>query len=145
MEQLSAAILTAPTPEANGSVSRNGCSIPLHGRVRVEGKFLARGSQCLRVHGVTYGPFAPNAASEPFPAPAQVADDFTLMREFGFNAIRTYHLPPEWLLHLATEQGVNVFVDVPWRKHLCFLDGQEAQREAREHVRQAVRRGAGHP
>src|SRR5262249_22898900 len=29
-------------------------------RLRVEGKYFARGSECVRIKGVTYGPFAPN-------------------------------------------------------------------------------------
>src|SRR5262249_62321311 len=45
--------------------------IELIGRVRpvVDGKFLTRGGQRLRVRGVTYGPFAPTADGEPFPQP----------------------------------------------------------------------------
>jgi len=36
-------------------------------RVRVDGKFLVRGNQRLRIQGVTYGPFPPNEDAEPFP------------------------------------------------------------------------------
>src|SRR5947209_970872 len=45
-------------------------------RPRVDGKFLARGGCRFRVHGVTYGPFVPNAAGEPFPELDRVRDDF---------------------------------------------------------------------
>src|SRR2546430_13363039 len=76
------------------------------GRVRVDGKFFAHGSRRLRFHGVTYGPFAPNQHDEPFPTPRQVRDDFQRMRDAGLNAIRTYHLPPQWLLQLANELGM---------------------------------------
>jgi GT2 family glycosyltransferase len=41
--------------------------------------------------------------------------------------------------------GVGVFVDVPWPKHLCFLDSKRAQDEARLRVKLAAKRGAGHP
>jgi GT2 family glycosyltransferase len=67
------------------------------------------------------------------------------MQAAGINAIRTYHLPPEWLLAQADEQGMAVFVDVPWRKHLCFLDDADARQEARRNVRQAAKRGRDHP
>src|SRR5262249_13523248 len=121
----------------------------LRGRVHLDGKFLACGGRRLRVRGVTYGPFAPNAVDgseeEPFPAPGAVANDLALMRAAGINAIRTYHVPPEWLLHVADEQEVAVFVDVPWAKHLCFLDSARAQKAARQAVRSAAERGRHHP
>src|SRR5262245_34672552 len=104
---------------------------PARHRARVDGKFFARGGRRLRVQGVTYGPFAPAADGEPFPPPARAAEDFALMAAAGINAIRTYHPPPEWLLRLADECDVAVFVDVPWPKHLCFLDSRAAQEEAR--------------
>jgi GT2 family glycosyltransferase len=117
----------------------------LEGRVRTDGKLLRRGGQRLRVQGVTYGPFAPNAAGEPFPDAARAHDDFARMRAAGVNAVRTYHLPPEWFLSLADQEGLSVFLDVPWAKHLCFLDSPQAQAEARQAVRRAAGRGRGHP
>jgi GT2 family glycosyltransferase len=114
------------------------------GRVRAEGKLLARGRQRLRVRGVTYGPFAANADGQPFPAPERVHADFAHMRAGGLNAVRTYHVPPDWLLREAAGQGLDVLVDVPWPKHLCFLDSRRAQEEARRCVRQAAKRGAEH-
>ncbi len=130
-------------PGRNGS----GASLPaaLSGRVRVDGKFFARQGQRLRIQGVTYGPFAPDADGQPFPCRAQVLKDFALMRQAGVNAFRTYHLPPEWLLDLADTQGLNVFVDVPWPKHLCFLESSAAQAHARRAVREAAVHGRHHP
>jgi GT2 family glycosyltransferase len=113
-------------------------------RLRVDGKFFARGGRRLRIQGVTYGPFAPNAAGEPFPSPARIREDFDRMRAIGLNAVRCYHLPPEWLLDLADEEGMGVFVDVPWPKHLCFLEGRRVREEARELVRRAALRGRRH-
>jgi GT2 family glycosyltransferase len=115
------------------------------GRPRVDGKFFSRGGQRMRIQGVTYGPFAPNAEGDQFPAPQRVRDDFAQMRKMGVNSIRTYHLPPEWFLDIADEEEMSVLIDVPWRKHLCFLDSQEAQREARQFVQQAAERGREHP
>src|SRR5262245_15687821 len=121
------------TPEWVGAVARP--------RVRVDGKLLARGGRRLRVRGVTYGPFAPGAGGEPFPTPDRVREDLAQMQAVGINSVRTYHLPPEWFLRLADEQGLGVFIDVPWAKHLCFLDGGPARRGAREAVRRAAERG----
>jgi len=114
-------------------------------RLRVEGKYFARGSQCLRLKGVTYGPFAPDSGGAPFPLPERVGDDFALMQAIGINAIRTYHVPPEWLLDLADQQGIGVFVDVPWAKHLCFLESRSGSRDARAAITRAVRQGRNHP
>jgi GT2 family glycosyltransferase len=114
-------------------------------RVRVDGKYFARGPQRLRLQGVTYGPFAPNADGDAFPTQAQVCDDLQRMRDAGINALRTYHVPPQWLLEVADAFSMGVLVDVPWRKHLCFLDSADARREARQAVQRAALRGLGHP
>src|SRR5260370_38446817 len=63
------------------------------------------------------------------------------MTAAGINAIRTYHVPPDWLLELAEEQRLVVLIDVPWPKHLCFLDSAAAQREARAAVGRAAEVG----
>jgi GT2 family glycosyltransferase len=113
-------------------------------RLSVDGKFFAHGGRRIRLQGVTYGPFAPNLAGEPFPAPAMVQRDFDQMAAIGVSAIRTYHVPPTWLLDVADEHGMGIFVDVPWPKHLCFLDDRRIQREARDLVASAAQRGARH-
>jgi GT2 family glycosyltransferase len=133
------ALRPEPGAEANPSWAA------LQDRVRVDGKLFARGEQSLRVKGITYGPFTPNAEGEPFPTPGCVVEDFAHMRALGINAVRTYQLPPEWFLRSADEQGLAVFIDVPWAKHLCFLETGQAQREARQAVRRAAERGRHHP
>src|SRR5262245_33853501 len=114
------------------------------GRVRVRGKFLSRGGPSVRIRGVTYGPFPPQPTGERFPDPGQVARDFQSMRRLGFNAIRTYHVPPEWLFRQAEESQISILVDVPWPKHVCFLESKQIQSEARRLVRDAAERGLGH-
>jgi GT2 family glycosyltransferase len=114
------------------------------GRVRVEGKFFARGGERIRVRGVTYGPFEPGADGQPFPRRSTVLDDLARMRAAGINSIRTYRTPPAWMLDLAGEQGVSVLLDVPWPKHVCFLDSEEARASARRAVRNAAAHSCGH-
>ena len=114
-------------------------------RVRVDGKFFRLGHRKFHVKGITYGPFAPNANGEMFASPEQTTRDFKQIVELGANVIRVYYAPPPWLLNLASEYGLKVLVDVPWPKHLCFLDSERSQDEARETVRQAVRACGGHP
>ena len=110
-------------------------------RLSVDGKFFARGPQRVRLFGVTYGPFRPATADEPFPPAAVVREDFQKILALGANAIRTYHVPPEWLLELSTDR-MGMLVDVPWSKHLCFLDSAAHRREARDAVARAARRGS---
>jgi GT2 family glycosyltransferase len=113
------------------------------GRVRTDGKYFDRGGRRVRIQGVTYGPFAPDAAGDPFPGAARVRDDFARMLGAGINAVRTYHVPPPRLLDAAGELGLSVLVDVPWPKHVCFLDSSRAQAEARRAVRRAAECGRG--
>jgi O-antigen biosynthesis protein len=114
-------------------------------RVRVDGKFFRRGQERLRLHGVTYGPFAPNSGGESLPERPQVLADWQALQAAGFNSVRLYQLPPEWLLQLADELGLLLLLDVPWPKHLCFLDSAQLRHEAERLVQQAGKRGCGHP
>jgi GT2 family glycosyltransferase len=100
-----------------------------------------RNGERLRLHGVTYGPFALNTEGFPFPGDNQVHDDFLQMQAAGINSIRAYHLPPKSLLAKAEELDMSVFVDIPWPKHVCFLESEKAQKAARQAVRAAVERG----
>src|SRR5262245_61862509 len=78
----------------------------------IDGKFFARGSQRLRVQGVTYGPFTPQANGDPFPTADQVRADFARMRGIGINALRTYCPPPDWFWTQAQEEQMALLVDV---------------------------------
>lgn len=115
------------------------------GRIRVDGKLFVRRGQRLRIRGVTYGPFAPDQDAQPFPADGRLRSDFESMRAAGINAIRTYHVPPPRLLDAAAGHGISALIDVPWSKHLCFLDSRTAQAEARQAVRRAVEAGREFP
>jgi glycosyltransferase involved in cell wall biosynthesis len=118
---------------------------PSGGRASVDGKFFRLNGKKLFFKAVTYGPFAPDAQGETFGSQTQVAADFRLIQELGANGIRVYYPPPRWFLNLALEHGLKVLIDIPWPKHLCFLDSEEAQDAARETVRQAVVSAKGHP
>jgi GT2 family glycosyltransferase len=114
-------------------------------RVSVDGKFFRRGAEKLYLKGVAYGPFAPNAAGLPFASPEQTARDFALARELGANLLRIYHVPPRWFLDLAAQHSLLLLIDIPWNKHLCFLDSPADREGAREAVRRAVSGCAHHP
>src|ERR1700722_2172000 len=118
-------------------------SAPL--RPAASGKFFRVDGKKFFPKGVTYGPFAPNAAGEPFCERQQTARDFDLIARLGANLLRVYYAPPRWLLDLAHERGLKLLIDIPWSKHLCFLDSAPLQREACVAVRDAVKACARHP
>lgn len=111
----------------------------------MDGKFFRLGERKFYWKGVSYGPFAPNAAGEPFPSPEQTRCDFTRIHELGANLVRIYEVPPRWFLDLAEECGLKLLIDIPWNKHRCFLDSEKSRAEVREAVADAVRRGVAHP
>jgi glycosyltransferase involved in cell wall biosynthesis len=114
-------------------------------RVSVDGKFFRLGEKKFCVKGVSYGPFTPNAAGQLFASPEQTAADFAQIRELGANVIRIYQVPSKWFLDLAAGQNLKVLIDIPWNRHLCFLDSREYRTQAREAVRNAVQSCSRHP
>jgi glycosyltransferase involved in cell wall biosynthesis len=114
-------------------------------RPAVRGKFFRLGEAKLYAKGVTYGPFRPGADGQPFLARPETERDFELARRLGANVLRVYHVPPRWLLDLAQQYGLKLLIDVPWSKHLCFLDSSAFKGQARDAVRAAVQSCARHP
>jgi len=114
-------------------------------QVRARGKFLYVGDQKLYVRGVTYGTFRERAGEGLFPAAEVVAADFAAMAANGVNALRTYTVPPTWLLELAAAHGLRVLVGIPWEQHVAFLEDRARRRAIVETVRRSVRACAGHP
>jgi GT2 family glycosyltransferase len=132
------------TPVASIRESLRGClnQVPLRcssaqRRPVIDGKFFHQRGTRLRVFGFTYGPFRPSQEGEQFPERQQVEEDFLRMLGLGANSVRTYHVPPPWLLDAAGDE-LNVLIDVPWSKHLCFLDSPKARAEARHAVSRAA-------
>jgi hypothetical protein len=107
-------------------------------RICVDGKFLSSRGQRLRVKGVTYGPFAPDSDNEPLPPPSRVVQDLAKMAAAHINAVRLYHVPPEWFLERAHEHQIRVFIDIPWPRHLCFLEDPQTRKDIQAAVRKAV-------
>jgi glycosyltransferase involved in cell wall biosynthesis len=114
-------------------------------RVSVNGKFFRLGEKKFYAKGIAYGPFAPNAAGQLFVSPEQTAADFEQIRELGANVIRIYQVPAKWFLDLAAAQNLKVLIDIPWNRHLCFLDSPDYRAQAREAVRNSVLSCARHP
>jgi len=119
---------------------------PAAARPRARGKFLSVGNEKLYVRGVTYGTFRPRADGTEVPEPAVVERDFALMAANGINAIRTYSVPPRWLLDAAQRHNLRVMVGLPVERYIGFLaDKRRDAPDIEALVRTGVRACAGHP
>ena len=114
-------------------------------RPSVGGKFLVVGEDKLYVRGATYGTFRPNQNDELYPAPSAVARDFADMAKSGLNAVRTYTIPPPWLLDVAAENELFVLVGIAWEQHIDFLEERRRARSIEDRIRAGVASCAGHP
>jgi glycosyltransferase involved in cell wall biosynthesis len=114
-------------------------------RPQVRGKFLFTGSRKLYLRGATYGTFAPGLDGYPYPDPHVVSADFAAMAAAGLNSVRTYTVPPTWLLDLARQHGLHVMVGLPWEQHVAFLSDFDRVRSIQERVRAGVRACVRHP
>ena len=114
-------------------------------RACVSGKFIFLGKDKFYVRGVTYGTFRPGTDGDHYPEPGIVERDFARMAANGLNAVRTYTVPPRWLLDVAHRHGLYVMVGLPWEQHIAFLDDGRRAGSIEERLRAGVRACAGHP
>lgn len=114
-------------------------------RITARGNFLWAGDEKFWVRGVTYGTFRPDAQGSQFPARDSVERDFAQMAENGVNAVRTYTVPPRWLLDVAAAHGLRVMVGLPWEQHITFLDDRKRVHDIVKRVQAGVAECANHP
>jgi GT2 family glycosyltransferase len=120
-------------------------SLSARTRPIARGKFLFVDDSKYYVRGVTYGTFRPGADGVLFPPRAVVDADFTAMARSGINTVRTYTVPPSWLLDLAALHGLRVVVGIPWEQHVAFLDDRSLADSIENRIREGVRAGSSHP
>jgi GT2 family glycosyltransferase len=111
----------------------------------VLGKFLFAGGDKLYLRGVTYGTFRPGGSGNDYPHPTTVEADFRQMALNGVNAVRTYSVPPRYLLEVAARHGLWVLIGLPWEQHLAFLGESRLAGSIEQRVREGARACAGHP
>lgn len=114
-------------------------------RPRATGPLLSLGGKRFTLKGVTYGTFRSGTGGDLFPDPERVNSDFGRMAENGLNSVRTYTVPPRWLLDLAAEHGLGLLVGLPWQQHVTFLDSRRTRQEIVKSVRAGVRLCREHP
>lgn len=132
------------SPGGRTGGTRSAPNAPDGERVSARGKFLYAGREKLYLRGATYGTFD-GPENDGFPERATVAADLAAMAANGVNALRTYTVPPLWLLDLASTHGLRVLVGIPWEQHITFLDDRRRCRAIVRRVRAAVRSCARHP
>ncbi|MEH2414931.1 glycosyltransferase [Nostoc sp.] len=117
------------------------CPEPLVDRelIKVKGKFFFLGDQKFFLKGVSYGPFSIGTHGESFPEKPVVEKDFAMMAELGANCLRTYTVPPDWLLDLAAIYGLRLLIGIPWSQHIAFLDSSTTKAEIRNCIVQGVK------
>src|SRR5262249_4281819 len=81
----------------------------------------------------------------PLPAEAMLERDLALMVEAGVNCLRTFTVPPRWLLDRAAAYGLRVMVTIPWAQHICFLDRRDVIAEIHGTMQAAAQNLGGHP
>ncbi|MCE9610065.1 MAG: glycosyltransferase [Chthoniobacter sp.] len=113
-------------------------------QICVRAKFFFEGDRKWFIKGVTYGPFAPDAAGDFVGDPVKARRDFALMQEMGINLLRIYHVPPKWFLDLAREFRLRVLISIPWAEHVEFLNNAKIRRQVEETIRAGVAKNAGH-
>src|SRR5262245_61354526 len=114
-------------------------------RPKAHGKFLYAGQSKLYVRGVTYGTFAPSEDGAEFPSPAVVERDFAAMAGAGVNALRTYTVPPRWLLDAAGRHGLRVLVGLALERAVGYLADPREAPDFEGIAREGVGACAGHP
>jgi GT2 family glycosyltransferase len=118
---------------------------PGAGRPTVEGKFLGVDGRRLWLRGTTYGTFAEGEEGHEFGPRPQVEADLAAMSAAGINALRTYSVPPPWLLDIAADKGIWLLIGLPWEQHVTFLDERSRAYSIVDRVRAGVAACAGHP
>lgn len=133
----------ASTRELPGFESR---PVFISQRPRVAGKFIFVGDEKLLVRGVTYGAFRPDERKREYWDLPTIRNDFRLMAEAGFNAVRIPHTtPPVELLDIAAEHGLRVMVGLSAEQFAGYLADPAGAPDVDEIVRERVRTVKGHP
>ena len=80
--------------------------------IRVLAKFFFEGEEKFFMKGVTYGPFAPDAAGDFVGNPQTARRDLEMMAGLGINLVRLYHAPPRWFLDLCQLFRIRALISI---------------------------------
>ncbi len=108
--------------------------------LRVSGKYFRTGEDVYFLKMVTFGPFP--AGAFPDEGRAQLS---RIREELGANAIRLYEIPTLEFLHHCAQEGIRVFLTLPWAQHLDFFRHSEVLAEANRLLLETIEKFRGHP
>ena len=116
--------------------------------VHTAGKQFLVGDEPFMVRAVTYGTFRPRPDGERFPDRDTIKQDFDAISGAGFNTVRTYTLPPDDVVELASEWDLRLLAGVFYEDWRSLVGASSRQRRsvartARGQVTEAARRLAG--
>lgn len=107
-------------------------------RLRVDGRFLARGEERVFLKGVTFGPFPRGRELSP-------ENEFPRLADSGFNAVRVYTGADANLLDCAEAHGLTVLAGLPWEWGRDFLSEPKLRTEGELRLLEFVERFHDHP
>ena len=112
--------------------------------VEVDGKFFRLKGELWPLKGVAYGPFGQDPKIDAFASKERTHKDFELIRSAGFNALRVYHVPPQWFMDMAQDHALKLWVDLQWGQHHAFLDSKRNRQKIRKDIAFKVRQIGNH-
>jgi GT2 family glycosyltransferase len=119
--------------------------VPPGAALAAEGKFFRQQGRKISFRGVCYGPFRPNSRHEPFPEDARLSTDFDHIRQLGFDTVRLYEPPSDFLLSEAIRTGLRLIVGITWTDHVDFLSRRGLVRQAHRAMEVTALRLGRHP
>lgn len=132
-------------PESSSVIRTNPTATVGEQNPHIEGKFFFVGDRKLYLKGITYGTFRPDESGSEYGDCASVERDLACIARHGFNSIRTYTVPPMWLLDCAFRHGLRVLVGLPWEQHVAFLDDRKRANDIVARLRASIRACEKHP
>src|SRR5256712_13866367 len=114
-------------------------------RPRVRGNFLFLADENSWATAATYPTFAQDENGIQRFVPQVVERDFASKAENGFNVVRTYTVPPRWVLDTAWRNGLRVMVGIPVEVPMALIDDPGKPRQLADWARKHLRTCAGHP
>lgn len=108
--------------------------------LRIGGKWFREGETPSVVKAVAFGPFPPGTF------PDEGRGQLGRVRdELGANTLRLFEIPSLDFLHACAEEGLRVFVTIPWTQHVDFIRQRGALAEADRLLLETIHRFRGHP
>ena len=68
-----------------------------------------------------------------------------MMAVQGINCVRTYTVPPKYVLDIAHQYNLKVMIGLPWEQHIAFLDNSKRKKDILRRIQEGVSSCGEHP